>query len=51
MGGKMENVTYTQEEKQSNDPKMTQMLKSADNNFKAAYFYTQGQREKYACNE
>lgn len=50
---KKENVTYTQEEKQSmkTNPKMTQMLKLADKDFKAAYFYAQGHRGKYTCNE
>lgn len=53
MGGKKENVTYAQEEKQSveTNPKMILMSKSADKDFKAAYFYAQGHRGKYAYNE
>ena len=52
-GGKKENVTCAQEEKQSveTNPKMILMSKSADKDFKAAYFYAQGHRGKYAYNE
>lgn len=40
-------MTYIQEEKQSmeTNSKMTQMLKLADKDFKAAYFYAQGRGE------
>lgn len=46
-------MTYAQEEKQSveTNPKMILMSKSADKDFKAAYFYAQGYRRKYAYNE
>lgn len=46
-------MTYTQERKQSmeTNAKMTQMLTSADRDFKAANWCAQGQKGKYACSK